>query len=196
MLARHIPTALVLLRPVIAVVLVIDSLDGTVGPWFVILFVTAAVSDMLDGLIARKLKVTSTLGSKIDAQADAILYLSILFCIWNVHRGIIREFLVPIALVCSLQIASWVVSLIKYGRLSCHHAYTAKTWAIMLFVGITTMFAFNYAGITFWLVLILGVISTTEDIIMTLIIPKWSRDVKSIPAAIKLRKKMLKREIR
>ena len=80
---KHVPNALVGLRCVIAMFLLLDALDGQTGLWFVIGFVIAGTSDVLDGFIARRFNAVTKIGSTLDGYADVLLYISIVFCIWR-----------------------------------------------------------------------------------------------------------------
>lgn len=191
---RYIPNGLVFLRIGLTGFLVWDALDRETGIWFVVCYIVAALSDMLDGMIARRFNVTSPQGSRLDAYADFILYLSILFCIWMVHREVVQSFMIPIVILCITQTTSWLFSLIKFGKLTSYHSYIAKTWAIMLFVAIVALFAFNYAGILFWSIIIIGVISNIEDMIITCVAPRSACDVLTIRDAFALRKEKRKKE--
>ena len=42
------------------------------SPWFYVLYITAGVSDMVDGWVARKTNTVSEFGSKLDTVADII----------------------------------------------------------------------------------------------------------------------------
>lgn len=74
---RHVPNALtitrILLTPVMLVLLLSNTLVGQA--WAFVLFVIAAVSDYLDGKIARSYKVRSRLGQFLDPLADKVLVL-------------------------------------------------------------------------------------------------------------------------
>lgn len=182
-----IPNALSFSRIVIAFVLFIDALDGVTGIWFVVLFIFASLSDALDGMVARRLGVTSRLGSEMDARADAAFYCTILFCIWRVHPEVIKSFLIPLIGLGILQIISWLISIKKFGRTTCYHSYSAKIWSISMFCAVISLFAFNYAGFLFWFLIIFGYISILEDSIISWLIPRYSIDVKSFLDALKLR---------
>lgn len=65
----NIPNALTLLRLLLIPVFLLASFRGMFTTAFV-LFVTAAVTDILDGLIARKLNQRSRLGAILDPAAD------------------------------------------------------------------------------------------------------------------------------
>lgn len=45
---------------------------AALSPWFYALYITAGVSDMVDGWVARKTNTVSDLGSKLDTVADII----------------------------------------------------------------------------------------------------------------------------
>lgn len=74
---KHVPNALtitrIVLTPVMLVFLLSGTLLGMIGALF--LFVVAAISDYLDGRIARSYKVRSRLGQFLDPLADKILIL-------------------------------------------------------------------------------------------------------------------------
>lgn len=81
----YIPNALSLFRmfawiPVIALVLMGMPLAA------LILFVLAALSDGLDGYLARRWQVTSTFGQKVDQEADKVLVL-VLFVFASIYSA-------------------------------------------------------------------------------------------------------------
>jgi CDP-diacylglycerol--glycerol-3-phosphate 3-phosphatidyltransferase len=45
---------------------------AALSPWFYVLYITAGVSDMVDGWVARKTNTVSEFGSKLDTVADII----------------------------------------------------------------------------------------------------------------------------
>ncbi|MDM9385663.1 CDP-alcohol phosphatidyltransferase family protein [Chlorogloeopsis sp. ULAP01] len=182
-----IPSGLVILRFFIAPLLVWDTLDGKTSVWFIVAFVTAFLSDILDGVIARRLNVSTAQLRQADSWADVYLYLCIAASTWLVYRDIVIAYRLPLLIVIFAQLVWWIVNLVKYGKPASYHTYSAKFWGITLFVTIIALFGFDYAGITLWLSCIVGVIHTLEEIAITLILPIWTHDVLSIFHALKLR---------
>ena len=45
---------------------------AALSPWFYVLYITAGVSDMVDGWVARKTNTVSEFGSKLDTVADIL----------------------------------------------------------------------------------------------------------------------------
>ena len=55
------------------------------GVWAAIIFTLAAITDLLDGYLARKLNVVSVLGKLIDPLADKLIVMATL--VWMVPMG-------------------------------------------------------------------------------------------------------------
>lgn len=191
-LIRSLPAALVVLRFLISPLLLWDAIDGETSIWFISGYIIAFVSDIFDGIIARRLNVSTAQLRQADSWADVCLYLCIAGSAWLTHSDIVIAFAVPLLLVVFVQLVWWVVNLVKYGKPASYHTYSAKLWGITLFIATVALFGFNYAGITLWLAILVGIIHTLEEIGMTLLLPVWSHDVLSIVHAWKLRKSSLK----
>lgn len=74
---KHVPNALTIVRIIVTPVLLVLLLSGTFWGQLsaLILFIFAAISDYLDGKLARVYKVGSRLGQFLDPFADKILVL-------------------------------------------------------------------------------------------------------------------------
>jgi len=69
---KHLPNLLTLLRLLLVPCFLLASFRGMYLTAFVI-FVSAAVTDILDGMIARRLNVRSRIGALLDPAADKTL---------------------------------------------------------------------------------------------------------------------------
>lgn len=98
------PNRLTLTRIILAPVFMIFFLIEGVWPRFIalIIFIVAAITDMIDGWIARKYNITTGFGKFMDPLADKILTSTALICFvmlgyaqnWMVMPIIIREFFI------------------------------------------------------------------------------------------------------
>lgn len=93
----NIPNALTLLRiffvPVLVALLVQEKMQLQIGPWFVSnelvalgVFLAAALTDLLDGYLARRWNQITTVGMLLDPIADKLLISSSLIALVQVHR--------------------------------------------------------------------------------------------------------------
>jgi CDP-diacylglycerol--glycerol-3-phosphate 3-phosphatidyltransferase len=101
--ALNIPNLLTMAR-IVAIpwfVWLLDTPTPVRGFWACIVFTLAAVTDVLDGYLARKLGVVSVLGKFLDPLADKLIVMAAL--VWMVPMG---------------RIAAWVVVLLLAREIS------------------------------------------------------------------------------
>ena len=83
---NSLPNMLTISRILVIPVLVgMFWVDGDVAPWVTLgLFVVAAITDYLDGMLARSMAKTSSLGRFMDPVADKLLVSAVLMMlVWN-----------------------------------------------------------------------------------------------------------------
>jgi cardiolipin synthase len=79
------PNLLTLLRLIFVPVTVIAVIEGKYG-WALALFITAGITDMLDGLLARLLEQKTVLGQYLDPIADKLLLSTMFLVLASRHR--------------------------------------------------------------------------------------------------------------
>lgn len=100
---------------------------------FIIVYICAGLTDILDGFIARKYKMESKLGAKLDSLADLVFYciLLIIFFIW--YRPILLEYKWPILAILLVRVWSIIFGLIKYKKAIFIHTLANKSAGLLLF---------------------------------------------------------------
>ncbi|ARN79506.1 CDP-alcohol phosphatidyltransferase [Nonlabens spongiae] len=146
------------------------------------------VSDILDGIIARKQNISSARLRRMDSQVDMVFWLSIGFATWFLYPKLIAENAIPIYAILAMEIVCYLISFIKFKRETCTHAFLSKLWGISLLIAITSSIGFNYAGFPFQLAIFMGLISHIDRILITLILPKCTHDIPSSYHAFLIRK--------
>ncbi len=187
---RIIPWLLVGLRFVIAPLLLLDALDGATGIGWIAGYIIAVLSDIFDGIIARKLGSSTVQLRQADSWADISLYLCIAISTCVVYPTVITQFRFPLLMALAAQGLLFTISLIKFGKFPSFHTYTAKAWGIALLVAVVGLFAFHIP-VWLWGAIVLCWINSLEEIAMTLILPEWTHDVLSLVHAFRLRSRNL-----
>lgn len=182
----NIPSVLVAFRFTIAPLLLLDALDGRTTIWFLVGYIIAVISDIFDGIIARRLGVSTVKLRQADSWADICLYLCVATSVWLVHPQAIIDFQTPLLLAFSAQVTLFAISLLKFQKFPSFHTVTAKIWGITLLIATVALFGFDYTK-TLWLAIALCLINSIEEILMTLLLPQWQCDLLSIFHAIDLR---------
>ena len=161
-----------------------------------ILMYFGLLTDIFDGIIARKIGVSSEKLRRLDSQTDLIFWLSIGFAAYFLNPEIIKEHWKSISLILFMEALCYVISIWKFGKETCTHAWLAKLWGLSLLAAFTAIIGFQEANWAFYLCVILGFISHLDVIVIILILPKWQFDVTSSYHAWKIRKgRQLKKSV-
>jgi CDP-diacylglycerol--glycerol-3-phosphate 3-phosphatidyltransferase len=186
-LLRTVPALLVALRFALGPLLFLDAFDGATGPWFLPGLAAAFLSDIFDGVLARRLALATMGLREADGRADVWFYGWVVASAWQSHRPVILASALPILLMLGAQLLAWLIDWRKYRRFSNYHAYSAKLWGITLFIATVALFGFGVGGPFFWVAAVAGVACAAEEIAITLTLSTWTCDVPSLIHARRLR---------
>ena len=100
---------------------------------FWIIYVTAGATDVLDGYIARKMDITSTLGSRLDTVADFVFFVACLIIFIPV-LDIPVWLYVWVAVIAAIKIINIASAYMMHGRLMVAHTLMNKVSGFLLFI--------------------------------------------------------------
>lgn len=187
---RFIPYILIFFR--LALAPVILHLAYNYGEkssvWICVLMALGLISDIFDGIIARKTTGQTTTMRRLDSQVDMVFWLSIGVSSYVLHPEIINQKWSAVVAILSMEAACYVISLVRFGKETCTHAFLSKMWGLTLLTAFISIIGFGYGGFTFTLCVMLGLISHVDRILITLILPEWTHDVPSAYHAWLIRK--------
>jgi len=146
------------------------------------------LTDIFDGIIARKVGVSSEKLRRLDSQTDLVFWLSLGFASYFLNAELIKNEWKGVALIFIMEAICYMISWLKFGKETCTHAFLSKMWGLSLLIAFTYLIVFQQAGWTFYLTVILGFVSHIDVILIILILPKWQYDVPSSYHAWKIRK--------
>ncbi|MDZ7613454.1 MAG: CDP-alcohol phosphatidyltransferase family protein [Flavobacteriaceae bacterium] len=153
--------------------------------WFLLI---SYCTDMIDGYLARKFKISSIRGSQLDSVGDQLTFGVGLIGVWVFERDFVIENSFWILLGLSLYVLQMVIAFLKYGKTTSFHTYLAKLSAILQGAFIIWILFFGDASDpVFWLFYIMiffGVIETIEEIALIFLYDDWVAGVKGIYWAI------------
>jgi len=142
----------------------------------------ALLSDVIDGPLARALGQAGARGAQLDTIADSAL-LCISPAAIYASMPLARD---RLAVLIILMYASYVIpiiaGLIKYRRLTSYHTWGARCAVVSLAVAFAAFLVWN---VVWPLAIAVGVLigSGIEEFAITLLLPTWHADVRSVSAA-------------
>lgn len=125
---QHLPNAITLMRIALTLVLMFLPL---LSPTFLLVYLLAGTSDMLDGFLARRWGVASDFGAKLDSAAD-VLFCGVLLVrfipayIWPAWA------LIWIGVIALLRGASLFVCYRRFHQLAFLHTFANKATGFLL----------------------------------------------------------------
>jgi phosphatidylglycerophosphate synthase len=166
--------------PLLILLLFLD--ERTIFTWFLLI---SYCTDAIDGFVARKLKITSARGSQLDSFGDQITFILGLIGILIFEFDFIKENYILIIVSFSPYIIQMFIAFIKYGKATAFHTYLAKLSAIVQSVFILWLLFFEPIFWLFYVMIILGILETIEEVALIFMYDNWVSGVKGIYWALK-----------
>ncbi|WP_075342567.1 CDP-alcohol phosphatidyltransferase family protein [Tenacibaculum agarivorans] len=154
----------------------------------IILMYLGLLSDILDGIIARKQNISSEKLRRMDSQTDMIFWFSLGISTWILNPTLISNHYIAIWSILIMELSCYIISILKFKKETCTHAFLSKLWGITLLIAFTSLIGYNHAGLPFTLAIVMGLVSHIDVILIILILPKWTHDVPSAYHAYLIRK--------
>jgi phosphatidylglycerophosphate synthase len=138
-------------------------------------------TDLIDGFLARKYKVTSILGTKLDSIGDDLTVLVAMIALFVLKLAFIKQHIIIFIILLVLFLVQTTWAMIRYGKMTNFHTYLAKTAALLQ--GIFLLFVFFTDEpnlILFYAAAIITMLELTEEIILVSLLPHWQTNVQGI----------------
>lgn len=186
---KKLPYILIAIRFFIApIVLLLSYLkEEESRSLILVLMYIGLLTDIFDGIVARKTGVSSEKLRRLDSQTDLIFWFSLGFSSYILNPELIKNEWTSILLIFIMEALCYIVSIWKFGKETCTHAFLAKMWGLSLLIAFTCLIGFQEIGWAFYVTIGLGLISHIDVILIILLLPKWEYDVPSSYHAWKIR---------
>lgn len=182
-----LPLALTALRALLAPVLVLLALYFPNGTAMGVCMVLAFVSDILDGIIARRLNIATPTLRRLDSAADSVFYTAAAFAVWHLYPAEIRNNLWPLLVLVTLEIGRYAFDFAKFRREASYHMWSSKLWGIGLFGALFALLAMGQGGWPVALAVYWGIVTDVEGLAISITLHEWKSDVPSLVHALRIR---------
>jgi phosphatidylglycerophosphate synthase len=186
---RHIPLLLTGVRLGLGPVMLWNAWGLGSGIVFLFSLTGGFLSDIFDGIVARRLGVATPRLRRFDSLTDVVFYASGLLCIWIVHPEIVRGHMGAIETLASLETLGQLISIVRFRKIAAVHAYSAKVWGIFLFLAMCAVLGFGADGILFEMMLVVGLVAYAEWLGILILSDEAVVDVRSVLAVWRDRKR-------
>jgi len=176
---RSWPIALTSLRlALVPLALLLASRSVPSWLWLLVLSI-AFLSDIFDGIVARRLGVATAGLRRFDSATDACFYLTMLWVGWRLHPQSLREHAWGISAVIALELVRGVVDFVKFRREAAYHMWSSKLWGVANFVCFAALLGFD-SDWAMPLAIGAGIFSEAEGLLASLLLHRWRHDVPTL----------------
>lgn len=138
-------------------------------------------TDLADGFLARRLKVSSAAGARLDSIADELTVLAALTGLLVFKWPFVVEQKLILCLLLFLFLLQNAMALVRYRRISSFHTYLAKISAVLEGCFLILVFLLPQPLYPlFYLMAIFTTAELIEEIILVCLLPRWETDVKGL----------------
>lgn len=186
--AWYVINGITLYRVVAAPFLLLLVLTGwhELFKWLLLL---SFFTDFIDGFLARRYKVTSVLGTKLDSIGDDLTVLVAMVGLFVEMPEFIEREKYILLLLFIMFLAEISYAFYRYRKMTSFHTYLAKAAAILqgLFL-LLTFFWSEPVYILFYAAVIVTFLELLEEIILIHLLPVWETNVGGLYWVLKRKK--------
>ena|ERR1700722_523006 len=186
---RHIPWAMAAVRAALGPLLFAGATCSWNGVTLAIIVVTALVSDIYDGVLARRWKCDTAGVRLFDSMADTVFYLFTAVALWVNQPRLCRSYWELLVALLGLEGARFAFDFVKFGKPASYHSYLAKTWGLMMAVAVVAAFAMHRGSVLVPAALGMGILCDLEGLAMSVVMPVWRKDMKTLAEAWRIRRR-------
>jgi len=187
---RLVPVSLIAFRALAGPLVFWVAKEGRSGGFIGALLVLALLSDIFDGVVARRLEIATPRLREADSWTDGWFCLWVVAAIWASHRETVTSQWPFVALWFVSDCLAMTFDWWKFRRFASYHALSAKIAGAGLFGAVWALFALDVSVWNERLLAVALCVATTSHLerwLISLSLSQWTPDVLSLWHARRLR---------
>jgi CDP-diacylglycerol--glycerol-3-phosphate 3-phosphatidyltransferase len=127
----------------------------------------AAVTDVLDGRLARRMNLITSFGSKLDGFADVAINVSAVGWLLVLRPDVLEDHPFYFVVLSVVSVVTLISGWAKFGRLADFHLNSGRAAGVVAYLFLINLFAFDwYAAPLFYALMVLTGIVAIEAIMV------------------------------
>lgn len=167
--------------PVLLLMIFMKNID-----WFKWLLALSFFTDLIDGYLARRYKVTSVLGAKLDSIGDGLTIVVAVIGVFVFRFDFVKDHVLIVVILLMLFVFQNSIAFFRYHQITSFHTYLAKAAALLQGTFLIFIFLFPQpVYVLFYVAAVVTAIELTEEIVLVFVLPEWKTNVKGLYWVIK-----------
>src|SRR5665647_142124 len=155
---------------------------------FAIFLVINLLTDAIDGYIARRFKMETEIGARLDAVADYFTYILVFIGLFVFKLDDLSPYLVSAIIFISMLVLTVIVSLIKFRKFHSYHTIIEKSGGYVQAVFFICLFSIGLIAPLYYFMIVFGILGAIETIVIDILIPEMRSDILGLYWVLKERK--------
>lgn len=157
------------------------------GPVLAGVLVAAFMSDVFDGVVARRLRIATPELRLADTIVDTIFYVAAAIALKIAVPDAYRGLWLPLVLLIVVHVSRSTFELTKYGRIASYHMWSARFLGVLLVAAFGYAFATGRPTVLLACAMWVGIANEIEGFAASAILTAWRTDVPSLVHAYRWR---------
>lgn len=145
------------------------------------------LTDVFDGIIARKLNISSEKLRRLDSGIDQVFFISVAVATYIQCPDFFKTNLVKLIVLGTFEASTYALSYIKFKKEIATHSIGAKIWTLTIFATLVEIMVHYESIVLFEICFWLGMATRLEILAIVLTLKKWTNDVPTVYHAVRLR---------
>lgn len=155
---------------------------------FAVFLVINLISDIIDGYIARRFKMESEIGARLDSFADNFNYVLAFIGFFIFKMDDLRQHIVSLSIFISMLLLTVIVPLIKFRKFPSFHLYITKIGGYIQGAFFICLFTIGFIAPFYYFMIIWGILGAIECIAIDMVIPEMRSNIKGLYWVLKERR--------
>ena len=186
---NKLPITLIYSRLAIGLTIILLSIKQVDNYKFfaVLLLTIGLLTDIFDGIIARKLNVSTQTLRRFDSSIYQVFFISVVVATYIQCPGFFKTNTLKLTILIGFEWLTYLVSFIKFRKEIATHSIGAKIWTLLLFAALVQIIIQCKSVLLFNICFWVGLLTRIEIIAIILTLKKWTNDVPTIYHSLRLR---------
>jgi phosphatidylglycerophosphate synthase len=179
------PQLFIAFRAACAPLIVLLACFGFPGPILAAVLGAAFLSDVFDGVIARRLGAATSALRYSDTIVDTVFYVAAAVALRIAVPGAFDGAGLSVIAFITIHVSRATFELTKYGRVASYHMWSAKALGLLLAAALAHGFVTARPSVILTCALWVGIWNELEGFAASAVLPSWQSDVPSIVHAVR-----------
>lgn len=148
--------------------------------WTGVVLLAGALTDVLDGAVARRWKIVTPYGSRLDSIADTLLEVSAGAAFIILRPDIFTAHQLILGAWIAIEVSWMILGYIKFKRVANLHLYLTKAGGVLAYSFIVYTFIFGYSEPFFYAAAAVLIAASFECLLMVMLAGSVDEHMKSI----------------